>query len=76
MKIAKRICQTSRPVVALGKQFFYRQIQMSRDDAYRLLPLYTSTFLFVGFILILVEWNLPVSVVDLVRKTSVNRTCK
>jgi len=39
MKIAKRICQTSRPVVALGKRFFYRQIQMSRDDAYRLLTI-------------------------------------
>lgn len=42
MKIAKRICQTSRPVVALGKRFFYRQIQMTRDDAYRLVVSLTS----------------------------------
>lgn len=35
MKIAQKIAQTSQPVVALGKRFFYRQLQMSRDDAYR-----------------------------------------
>jgi len=44
MKIAEKICQTSRPVVALGKQFFYRQIQMPRDDAYRLAYLFLLVF--------------------------------
>lgn len=34
MKIAERICETSRPVIALGKRFFYRQILLSRDKAY------------------------------------------
>jgi enoyl-CoA hydratase/carnithine racemase len=34
-KITDKICNTSRPVVALGKRFFYRQILMSRNEAYR-----------------------------------------
>jgi len=35
LKVARKICETSRPVVALGKRFFYRQIEMTRDNAYR-----------------------------------------
>ena len=35
MKVAQRICELSKPVVALGKSVFYQQITQSRDDAYR-----------------------------------------
>lgn len=35
MKLAKRICEASRPVIALGKRQFYRQILLSRDGAYK-----------------------------------------
>jgi len=51
MKIAQKIAQTSQPVVALGKRFFYRQLQMSRDDAYRLAA-YVPAFIVAGFILV------------------------
>lgn len=34
-KIANRICSLSRPVVALGKTFFYAQIGLDRNSAYR-----------------------------------------
>ncbi|XP_072003471.1 enoyl-CoA hydratase domain-containing protein 3, mitochondrial isoform X2 [Engystomops pustulosus] len=36
MKIAQKICQTSRTVVALGKATFYKQISQSLEEAYRL----------------------------------------
>ncbi|KAG9489901.1 hypothetical protein GDO78_005686 [Eleutherodactylus coqui] len=36
MKIAHKICQASRPVIALGKATFYKQISQSLEDAYRL----------------------------------------
>ncbi|XP_069834840.1 enoyl-CoA hydratase domain-containing protein 3, mitochondrial [Dendropsophus ebraccatus] len=35
MKIAHKICQASRTVVALGKATFYKQISQSLDEAYR-----------------------------------------
>lgn len=35
MKIAERICETSRPVIAIGKRLFYRQIVLNRDNAYK-----------------------------------------
>ncbi|KAM4747190.1 enoyl-CoA hydratase domain-containing protein 3, mitochondrial [Rhinophrynus dorsalis] len=35
-KIAHKICQASRSVVALGKSTFYRQMAQSLDDAYKL----------------------------------------
>lgn len=34
MKIAKKICETSGPVVALGKSTFYAQINLDRTQAY------------------------------------------
>lgn len=34
LAIAERICQASRPVVALGKATFYRQMAQGRDAAY------------------------------------------
>lgn len=34
-KIAAKICETSQPVVAMGKGCFYSQVAMNRDDAYR-----------------------------------------
>ncbi|XP_063782936.1 enoyl-CoA hydratase domain-containing protein 3, mitochondrial [Pseudophryne corroboree] len=36
MKIAHKICQASRPVVALGKATFYKQMSQSLDEAYNL----------------------------------------
>ncbi|XP_073508506.1 enoyl-CoA hydratase domain-containing protein 3, mitochondrial isoform X3 [Phyllobates terribilis] len=36
MKIAHKICQASRIVVALGKATFYKQISQSLEEAYRL----------------------------------------
>ncbi|XP_067391071.1 enoyl-CoA hydratase domain-containing protein 3, mitochondrial [Emydura macquarii macquarii] len=36
MKIAHKICETSRSVVALGKATFYRQMALGLDDAYRM----------------------------------------
>ncbi|XP_074656331.1 enoyl-CoA hydratase domain-containing protein 3, mitochondrial-like isoform X2 [Tubulanus polymorphus] len=35
MKIADRICETSRMVVALGKATFYSQVGLDRESAYR-----------------------------------------
>ncbi|KAJ8381552.1 hypothetical protein SKAU_G00023300 [Synaphobranchus kaupii] len=34
MAIARRVCESSRPVVALGKATFYRQMAQGRDAAY------------------------------------------
>lgn len=34
LAIAQRVCQASRPVVALGKATFYRQMAQGRDAAY------------------------------------------
>ncbi|KAK2171352.1 hypothetical protein NP493_1066g02004 [Ridgeia piscesae] len=34
MAIAKKIASNSRPVTAMGKSFFYRQVAMDRDSAY------------------------------------------
>ncbi|KAK2859116.1 hypothetical protein Q5P01_003736 [Channa striata] len=34
LAIAQRVCQASRPVVALGKATFYRQMSQGRDAAY------------------------------------------
>ncbi|XP_067110625.1 enoyl-CoA hydratase domain-containing protein 3, mitochondrial [Osmerus mordax] len=34
MEMARRVCQTSRPVVALGKATFYRQMAQGREAAY------------------------------------------
>ncbi|XP_008313470.1 enoyl-CoA hydratase domain-containing protein 3, mitochondrial [Cynoglossus semilaevis] len=34
LAMARRICQTSRPVIALGKSTFQRQMSQSRDAAY------------------------------------------
>ncbi|KAI1888056.1 hypothetical protein AGOR_G00181120 [Albula goreensis] len=34
MAIARQVCQASRPVVALGKATFYRQMAQGRDAAY------------------------------------------
>ncbi|XP_053572438.1 enoyl-CoA hydratase domain-containing protein 3, mitochondrial [Bombina bombina] len=36
MKIARKICQASRSVIALGKATFYKQINQTIDDAYKL----------------------------------------
>ncbi|XP_073445088.1 enoyl-CoA hydratase domain-containing protein 3, mitochondrial isoform X1 [Dendrobates tinctorius] len=36
MKIASKICQASRTVIALGKATFYKQISQSLEEAYRL----------------------------------------
>ncbi|XP_069763621.1 enoyl-CoA hydratase domain-containing protein 3, mitochondrial [Narcine bancroftii] len=36
MKIASKICQTSRSVVALGKATFYKQIAQDRNKAYQI----------------------------------------
>lgn len=36
MKIARKICETSKSVVALGKRTFYRQIALDRKQAYNL----------------------------------------
>ncbi|XP_075064735.1 enoyl-CoA hydratase domain-containing protein 3, mitochondrial isoform X2 [Mixophyes fleayi] len=36
MKIACKICQASRPVVALGKATFYKQMSQSLEEAYKL----------------------------------------
>ncbi|XP_061108793.1 enoyl-CoA hydratase domain-containing protein 3, mitochondrial isoform X2 [Conger conger] len=34
MAVARRVCEASRPVVALGKATFYRQMAQGRDAAY------------------------------------------
>ncbi|XP_051976705.1 enoyl-CoA hydratase domain-containing protein 3, mitochondrial [Xyrauchen texanus] len=34
LAIARRVCESSRPVVALGKAMFYRQMAQGRDAAY------------------------------------------
>lgn len=34
-KIADRICETSREVVAIGKATFYAQMNLERKEAYR-----------------------------------------
>lgn len=34
-KIANKICDTSQPVIAMGKACFYSQVAQSRDEAYR-----------------------------------------
>ncbi|XP_051546579.1 enoyl-CoA hydratase domain-containing protein 3, mitochondrial [Myxocyprinus asiaticus] len=34
LAIARRVCESSRPVVALGKAVFYRQMAQGRDAAY------------------------------------------
>lgn len=34
LAVARRVCQASRPVVALGKATFYRQMAQGRDAAY------------------------------------------
>lgn len=34
LAIARRVCQASRPVVALGKATFHRQMAQGRDAAY------------------------------------------
>ncbi|XP_042191397.1 enoyl-CoA hydratase domain-containing protein 3, mitochondrial [Callorhinchus milii] len=39
LRIAHRICGTSRSVMALGKATFYRQMCLSRDEAYRVTAL-------------------------------------
>ncbi len=36
MKLAAKVCEASKPVVALGKKFFYSQVSLDRDAAYRL----------------------------------------
>ncbi|KAM9311761.1 enoyl-CoA hydratase domain-containing protein 3, mitochondrial [Gastrophryne carolinensis] len=36
LRIARKICQASRSVVALGKATFYRQMSQSLDEAYKL----------------------------------------
>ncbi|KAK6482566.1 enoyl-CoA hydratase domain-containing protein 3 [Huso huso] len=36
LKIAQKICDTSRPVVSLGKAMFYRQMAQGRNTAYRM----------------------------------------
>ncbi|KAM9172268.1 enoyl-CoA hydratase domain-containing protein 3, mitochondrial isoform 2-T2 [Pangshura tecta] len=36
MKIARKICETSRSVVALGKATFYKQMALDLDAAYRM----------------------------------------
>ncbi|XP_067861193.1 enoyl-CoA hydratase domain-containing protein 3, mitochondrial [Heptranchias perlo] len=36
MKIASKICETSRYVVALGKATFYKQMAQSRNEAYQI----------------------------------------
>lgn len=36
MRIASKICHASRPVVALGKATFYKQISRSLEEAYKL----------------------------------------
>ncbi|XP_072097315.1 enoyl-CoA hydratase domain-containing protein 3, mitochondrial isoform X3 [Mobula birostris] len=36
MKIARRICETSRSVVALGKATFYKQMAQDRNKAYQI----------------------------------------
>uniref|UniRef100_A0AC34R769 Enoyl-CoA hydratase domain-containing protein 3, mitochondrial n=1 Tax=Panagrolaimus sp. JU765 TaxID=591449 RepID=A0AC34R769_9BILA len=35
LKVAEQICQFSRSVTALGKLFFYTQVELSQRDAYR-----------------------------------------
>uniref|UniRef100_A0A914XXS3 Enoyl-CoA hydratase domain-containing protein 3, mitochondrial n=1 Tax=Panagrolaimus superbus TaxID=310955 RepID=A0A914XXS3_9BILA len=35
LKVAEEICKFSRSVTALGKTFFYTQIELSQRDAYR-----------------------------------------
>lgn len=39
-KIANKICSLSRPIVALGKTFYYAQIGLDRQTAYRLSGLF------------------------------------
>lgn len=34
LAVARRVCESSRPVVALGKVMFHRQMSQSRDAAY------------------------------------------
>ena len=34
MKIARRICETSQSVVALGKATFYAQMKLEKKEAY------------------------------------------
>lgn len=34
-RLANKICETSKPVISLGKKFFYRQISLTRDSAYQ-----------------------------------------
>jgi len=35
LSIAEKICELSRPVIALGKTFFYLQVEKERKEAYR-----------------------------------------
>ena len=44
MHYAERLCRQSKPVLALGKKFFYEQIQLNTQDAYRYSKLYFSVF--------------------------------
>uniref|UniRef100_A0A8C2FJA5 Enoyl-CoA hydratase domain-containing protein 3, mitochondrial n=1 Tax=Cyprinus carpio TaxID=7962 RepID=A0A8C2FJA5_CYPCA len=34
LAVARRVCESSRPVVALGKAVFHRQVTLGRDAAY------------------------------------------
>eukprot|EP00061_Rhincodon_typus_P011559 g36666.t1 len=36
VKIANKICEASRPVIALGKATFYKQMAQNRNEAYRI----------------------------------------
>lgn len=35
MKVAEKIASLSRPVIAIGKKFFYSQVELPVHDAYR-----------------------------------------
>uniref|UniRef100_A0AC35G6E5 Enoyl-CoA hydratase n=1 Tax=Panagrolaimus sp. PS1159 TaxID=55785 RepID=A0AC35G6E5_9BILA len=49
LKVAEEICKYSRSVTAIGKTFFYTQVELSQRDAYRFVLFLFNTFLFFGF---------------------------
>lgn len=52
MKIARRICETSKSVVHLGKATFYAQLNLERREAYKYVEDFIFDFLLQGFVLI------------------------
>ena len=53
LKIAEKICNLSKPVIGLGKTFFYAQTETDRNTAYR----YIITVRFCTFLEWFLDWE-------------------